>query len=1437
MAITPVQGKQIATASWAVNAISSSYAATASYALNAGTTINTGSFVTTSSFNSFTSSYNTGSFTGSFTGSLLGTSSFAVSSSRAITSSFAISSSYALSSSFAVSSSRAVTSSFAISASQAQSAISASYSTTSLSSSFASTSLSSSYASSSTSASYATTAGAANTISAAITNNVDNYVLTATGTGVINGETNLTFDGVKLKATGKVQQGDNSTFADGAYSHVEGRRTTTLTEYSHAEGTDSFTGQYGYLADSIRDTYTLQISRDVANQFLGGYIIYDDTKYANIYGVVVLPYSSVTYSSTTDIVLNQDVSSGFTGALIGIPGLSNPADSTHTLDFNAIASHAEGSGTIADGEASHAEGRGSTSIGNYSHAEGSGSQAIAQYSHTEGRGTKAFGSGSHAEGIRTFAINSNSHTEGSQTYTGQYAYECAINDKSEIYTNARYGDVSSQFTSAYLIFDDTTTGNANGLLEVKVGSVTWTGTQVKIVSETTVAQSSKGYVGVGGVFAPSKAYDFIPLSKISSHAEGDSTFALGEGSHAEGSSTRTTGDYSSTKGIGTIAQGHYQTVIGKYNIPSRDSGYTLIVGNGTSDSARSNALTISSSVVTIPGTLQVTGGVTGSLSGTASYSNNAATASVLLGSVVSASYALTASYAMNGGGSTPTFPYSGSAVITGSLLVSSSLTVTGSLRVSGSITGSLFGTSSWATSASVAPLYLPLAGGNMTGTLFGSGRTFQFQDLVLGYGTTFGTIKTDGTKYIGIYPTNAVESTRFLANGSVIFGTTFTDSGYRLQVSASGAASGALQVIGTSVITGSLTVTQGITGSLFGTSSWAISSSNAATASYALTSSYSVNQVVSGSISNVDYIDFNTGSATPAWKSGRIFWDNTEQSLAVYNSEADVTLNVGQENWTRVWNASGATIHNGDPVRISGTHGDVPQVVLAQSIAVSGSANLVNQVLGLATHDIEVNTFGFITTQGLIHGLNTSAHNDGDTLYVSQTAGVLTNTQPPAPYEIIPVGQVVKASPGASGIVYAAVQQPIDFSDLSSVRRTGVDYVVGDLWTYVTSGSTNVWVHGKQLSGSYGVTGSINISGGITGSLFGTASFANTASYVQSAQSASYVLQAVSSSYAATASYTLNAGTSINTGSFVTTSSFNLYTGSSASQFAGTASFVSTASFVNRLNQNVIITGSLVVGSGSVGVGENTLVVGPAPSGGAGEGGQVLLSAPGGGYDSASMFDNYQNRTRLLRGTNAGSDAEVASWNMHTKQMALTAYNSGTSFSGNTIASLGVDSGGNITTVNYYNYKNSTTSSIVTGSVTETQVLRVTIPANTFSTTDVFKIPVAQVNKTGTAGNCVVKFKLSTSSTLPAGTTNQIAAYTINAAQNSGFITRNLIVGNGSIYGYTFTTTSPDGLGGISNPISSGSFDPTVLNYFYVSLTNGSAADATYLNGISITNI
>ena len=72
----------------------------------------------------------------------------------------------------------------------------------------------------------------------------------------------------------------------------------------------------------------------------------------------------------------------------------------------------------------------------------------------------------------------------------------------------------------------------------------------------------------------------------------------------------------------------------------------------STSSLTTSSIYVSSSTVIITGSLSVSGSITSSLFGTASWAINA----------------LTASYALNGGGGT-TFPYSGSAIITGSLVV------------------------------------------------------------------------------------------------------------------------------------------------------------------------------------------------------------------------------------------------------------------------------------------------------------------------------------------------------------------------------------------------------------------------------------------------------------------------------------------------------------------------------------------------------------------------------------------------------------------------------------------------------------------------------------------------------------------------------------------------------------------------------------------------
>ena len=74
------------------------------------------------------------------------------------------------------------------------------------------------------------------------------------------------------------------------------------------------------------------------------------------------------------------------------------------------------------------------------------------------------------------------------------------------------------------------------------------------------------------------------------HAEGQATTASGAHSHAEGHSTVASHQGSHTEGYHTNTSANYQHVSGKYNADNSDA--LLIVGNGTDDSHRSNALEV-----------------------------------------------------------------------------------------------------------------------------------------------------------------------------------------------------------------------------------------------------------------------------------------------------------------------------------------------------------------------------------------------------------------------------------------------------------------------------------------------------------------------------------------------------------------------------------------------------------------------------------------------------------------------------------------------------------------------------------------------------------------------------------------------------------------------------------------------------------------------------
>ena len=224
--------------------------------------------------------------------------------------------------------------------------------------------------------------------------------------------------------------------------------------------------------------------------------------------------------------------------------------------------------------------------------------------------------------------------------------------------------------------------------------------------------------------------------------------------------------------------------------------------------------------------------------------------------------------------------------------VSGSAVITGSLNVSNGITGSLFGTSSWAVSssftqtASFAPLYLPLTGGTINGNVTVNGTAsiaflnVQYESASVIYSsgsnvfgdatndtqTLVGTVLVSGSQQItgsldvagvvrgclvadpgaggtvtgkilsyGPSPyglvtrgyssgIHSIQNQRE-ANDAEPYGLVLQPLGGNVGIGTTTAPSQKLEVNGNAIVTGSLSVSNGITGSLFGTSSWAVSAS------------------------------------------------------------------------------------------------------------------------------------------------------------------------------------------------------------------------------------------------------------------------------------------------------------------------------------------------------------------------------------------------------------------------------------------------------------------------------------------------------------------------------------------------------------------------------------------------------------------------------------
>jgi hypothetical protein len=144
-------------------------------------------------------------------------------------------------------------------------------------------------------------------------------------------------------------------------------------------------------------------------------------------------------------------------------------------------------------------------------------------------------------------------------------------------------------------------------------------------------------------------------------------------------------------------------------------------------------------------------------------------------------------------------------------------------------------------------------------------------------------------------------------------------------------------------------------------------------------------------------------------------------------------------------------------------------------------------------------------------------------------------------------------------------------------------------------------------------------------------------------------------------------------------------------------------------------------------------------------------------------------------------------------------------------------------------------TSTVTGTLTETEILKITIPANTMTTTDLLNIQRLTYVRVGASSTATMRVKLSTSSTMPATITDQIALYTITASTQIANFVRGFWQTGGNIAGFANNTTLLNDGVATGGGVSTKAFDPTVTNYLYVSITLGNIGDSIYLGQHLIT--
>jgi hypothetical protein len=364
----------------------------------------------------------------------------------------------------------------------------------------------------------------------------------------------------------------------------------TIKPWHVSQSIDAFTGLNDYditLSGSLVVTGSVAIN-GLTNTIQNSVLTYDANTgllyytASSTFAVNNYYTSSITQSITSSTV-NNNINNSTINQTIISSSVNNVAPSNQYIQYNSasafgasadfqfvysLSSLQQGNTTLAQGQYSHAEGKATYALGISSHAEGDSSTSKGDWSHAEGRLTTASGSYSHAEGNFNIASGYASHTEGAFTQaTEQYSHAEGLSTIASSVASHAEG----HFTTASGGYSHAEGGNTSTI----------------------------------GIYSHAEGR-FTTTRGIGSHTEGQQTFTIGQYSHAEGRLTTASANYSHAEGYSTVTNADYQHVQGQFNQLSPVQS-AFIIGNGVSDTSRSNLVFAADSSFQVTGSLNVSG--------------------------------------------------------------------------------------------------------------------------------------------------------------------------------------------------------------------------------------------------------------------------------------------------------------------------------------------------------------------------------------------------------------------------------------------------------------------------------------------------------------------------------------------------------------------------------------------------------------------------------------------------------------------------------------------------------------------------------------------------------------------------------------------------------------------------------------------------------------